>query len=73
MLSIVNRGSMRDWKTVSEKALEWGCTADFVRKLIYGGRVEGAEQVTGQGVWLIPADATKPAPEKRGPKPIAAG
>ena len=52
------------YKTVKETAGAWGVTKRYVNLCIEGGRIPGAMRMGN--MWLIPADAQKPA---RGPRP----
>lgn len=46
-----------EYLTTSEAAKKWGITARRVQILCKEGRIAGA---VNKGVWLIPADASKP-------------
>ena len=49
---------MFEYKTVEEKALEWGVTLRHVQHLCRAGKIDGA--VKRAGAWFIPCDALSP-------------
>ena len=49
---------MFEYKTVEEKAVEWGVTLRHVQHLCRAGKIEGA--VKRAGAWFIPCDALSP-------------
>ena len=50
---------MFSYKTVDEKAAEWGVTARYIQNLCRDGKIEGAEKRAG--AWFIPENAPNPA------------
>lgn len=54
--------------TVNEAAKKWGCTPARVGQLLRDNRVPGAARMP-ETAWVIPDDAPRPEPLKRGRKP----
>jgi len=50
---------MHQFKTVEEKAIEWGISSQHVQGLCRKGKIEGA--IKRAGAWFIPSDAPNPA------------
>lgn len=61
-----------DCVSVKDAAQRWGVSPRLVQRMLSEGRIQGARKCGS--VWLLPADAEKPAdPRKRTKKPPAHG
>lgn len=59
--------------TTAEAAERWGCTRQWVLRLISAKRIKGAYQRSNNKVWMIPEGTVRPDARKPGPKPAKRG